>query len=855
MIRYFLIFLLFPITIYSQITENWTRTSLNESPEWIGESEMFHINSDLNCLELNASEESSSAFLFTASEAIIDAEWNFSVTLDFNPSSSNYCVVYLCCNQCEVSTSLEGYYIKIGDTSDNVSLWKQKNSESVKLINGLEKILDLSGFKLDVKVKRDDKGNWSLYTSLNNGEFIMEGQVFDDDILTSAFYGMFCKYTSTRRDKFHYGPIQVTGEPYTDQVPPRIISHNLSKGKNLELMMSEDVNPDLLNVKLNESIVDLENVTYEGDIIDIIFKEKVNNSSKGSIAISGIKDLSGNAQNDTILYYSYFKPNRYDIVISEILIDPDPVVSLPECEFVEIYNQTEHEINLFQYRIIINGKSTIFPEYILKSHEYAIIVSDSKVNYYENNNVISVGSLPSLNNSEGEIIIDNDENNISDAIKYPFVNLSSDFKEDGGWSLEKIDVSNQDLSSNNWDYSLDLNGGSPGYRNSNQMANEDNSNPFIECISYNDEKSFTIHFSEAIDTSSLKASGFEIDKNSIDKIEIDSIFFSNATIYMNQSLGEGMNNSISIHDDKIIDLNNNNLYNDYLWKVGVPEEIDSFDLCINEVLFNPLPDEDDFIEIYNRSDKIIFLDDIYLANISNDSPEKLYSINSNHQLIFPGEYWVFSKDAAALSIQYDIVKQQVLQCDLPWLNDDAGNIAIVDRNGHIIDLFEYNEGMHYELLNSQEGVSLERLNVNSPTNNSNNWHSASTEAGYATPTYINSQLYPENQIVQDKWIWLEEETLSPNSDGEKDYLIVNYKMPDVGYSATIRIYNRNGVPVQTLCENSLLSTEGFWQWNGIQSNHIKAPMGIYIVYAEAFSTEGDVIQEKLICVLTDGVPK
>ncbi len=857
MIRYFLIFLLCPVTIYSQFTENWNRNNLTDTPEWIGETDKFQIISDSYRLYLNAPEESSSAVIFTSSSAIENAEWNFSVSMEFNPSSSNYCVVYLCCNQCEINENLEGYFVKIGDTSDNVSLWKTSGGVDTKLINGTEKILDLSNFKLDIKVLRNDKGKWELYTDLNNSELVKEGEVEDSEIYQSNYFGIYCKYTKTRRDKFYFGPISVLGDPYTDKTPPSIISHDLNKGEKLELLMSELINIETSNydnIKINGHAADINRMNIEGSLIEIDFKDKIDNAERGTIEVSGFKDLNGNSINDTILYYSYFKPERYDIVFSEIMVDPSPTVGLPDCEFIEIYNQTDHDINLDQYKIVVNDKSSTLPDFQLCANQYAIIVSDAKSELFDEINVVSVSSFPSLSNSKGTVVLVDNENHITDAIRYPFSDISESFKKDGGWSFEKMDLGNQDLSSYNWDYSLDLDGGSPGLENSNKMDNNDSSKPIVNYLSYLNESSFKIYFSEAIDSSIISNSYIKVDQHSISQIELDTVFLKEAKVILNEELNSKEEVNVNIESD-ICDLNNNRLSNDFDWRIGIPEKIDSLDLCLNEILFNPQSDGVDFIEIYNRSDKIINVDDVYLANVDDGIPIKLYTLNSSHQLILPGEYWVVSEDTSSLEIQYDIVKQHVIESDLPSLNDEEGNVAIVTSNGLVIDYLEYNEEMHYELLNNQEGVSLERLNVYSPTNDPNNWHSASTEVGYATPTYVNSQVYDVNSPTNNNWIWLDEETFSPNSDGEKDYLVINYKMPDVGYSGTVKVYDKNGIPIKNLSDNSLFSAEGFIQWDGVQSNHIKAPMGIYIIFAEVFSPKGDVMQEKLVCVVTGGIRK
>jgi hypothetical protein len=57
----------------------------------------------------------------------------------------------------------------------------------------------------------------------------------------------------------------------------------------------------------------------------------------------------------------------------------------------------------------------------------------------------------------------------------------------------------------------------------------------------------------------------------------------------------------------------------------LPEQADSFDLVINEVLFNPLTGGEDFVELYNRSEKYINLKDYSLASIDADTVSNLKS--------------------------------------------------------------------------------------------------------------------------------------------------------------------------------------------------------------------------------------
>jgi hypothetical protein len=76
--------------------------------------------------------------------------------------------------------------------------------------------------------------------------------------------------------------------------------------------------------------------------------------------------------------------------------------------------------------------------------------------------------------------------------------------------------------------------------------------------------------------------------------------------------------------------------------------------------------------------------------------------------------------------------------------------------------------MHFQLLNSFEGVSLERLSEAMPTSQQSNWHSASEASGFATPGIANSQsISIENMggVFE-----LSTSIFSPDNDGMDDVI-------------------------------------------------------------------------------------
>jgi hypothetical protein len=78
---------------------------------------------------------------------------------------------------------------------------------------------------------------------------------------------------------------------------------------------------------------------------------------------------------------------------------------------------------------------------------------------------------------------------------------------------------------------------------------------------------------------------------------------------------------------------------------------------------------------------------------------------------------------------------------LPSFPDDQGSVLLLDAQGKELDMFSYKDDYHFPLLSNREGVSLERIDPASPSQNPANWHSASTDAGYGTPGYVNSQFH------------------------------------------------------------------------------------------------------------------
>ena len=123
---------------------------------------------------------------------------------------------------------------------------------------------------------------------------------------------------------------------------------------------------------------------------------------------------------------------------------------------------------------------------------------------------------------------------------------------------------------------------------------------------------------------------------------------------------------------------------------------------------------------------------------------------------------------------------------IPAYNNDEGYVVLLNEDMEVIDEFHYYEKMHSPFLTNKKGVSLERNSFSSPTNDPDNWHSASTIAPYGTPGYKNSQIN-NNEIDMPK-ISFDPREFSPNGDGFNDELLINYKLEKSVKSAKDIVY-------------------------------------------------------------------
>ena len=203
------IFIALPLLGFGQFTDDFSDGDFTNTPIWTGDVGRFEV--DTNSLHLNDSAASTSS-LVTQSQAIINGEWIFNVKMDFSPSTNNFAKVYLASDMVNLSGALNGMYVKVGGQSgniDDISLYTQTGTNSNEIIDGSPGLIS-NNPDVRIKVTRDAVGNWELFLD-TTGVFFTQGTAFDNSILSSDYFGVYCKYTITRSDKFWFDDFSVTG--------------------------------------------------------------------------------------------------------------------------------------------------------------------------------------------------------------------------------------------------------------------------------------------------------------------------------------------------------------------------------------------------------------------------------------------------------------------------------------------------------------------------------------------------------------------------------------------------------------------------------------------------------------------
>ncbi|MCL1932550.1 MAG: lamin tail domain-containing protein [Candidatus Azobacteroides sp.] len=523
-------------------------------------------------------------------------------------------------------------------------------------------------------------------------------------------------------------------------------------------------------------------------------------------------------------------PEEDDVVFSEIMANPggtDP-------EYVELYNRSNKTFNLANCLYYYGTNSYKLPDAEIKPQEYFVLTKTTAVaNFPEDVKVFGVTSFPTMANTGRLLMFGLSDGTLISWFEYSDKMYGSNEKKAGGWSLECIDSENKSNAASNW-IGSDIAGGTPGRENSVKAVNPDSEIPTIVDIQTLENNEIKLTFSKPMNRTTLTdKSAYTLSDNSYEITALTPNYPQGTEVILRFSALPPQGVMIELELTGVKDRSGFELENKTVL-LGSGYEATENEIVINEILFNPPTGGNEYVEIYNKSDKAF---DLRFLSITSRKPSdgsfnSLYALATTPLLLQPQQYLVITKSKDLVCSFYecrpssDFVELSVM----PSLANTSGCAVLINnRTNEIIDEFAYNENMHTAGISNKKGIALERTDVNLPTNDPENWHSASAASGFGTPGYQNSQ-----SVITG----IKEGITVTYPEINSDNYSIRYRFESPGYRCRAYVYDMTGKMITVIANNELLGTEGELIWNGKRNSGQTLTPGIYLIYMEVYDTKG-----------------
>jgi len=618
----------------------------------------------------------------------------------------------------------------------------------------------------------------------------------------------------------------------------------------------------LLYLKFNESILaqnvsDQEN--YVVNSLDVVRSAQLLDSasvlltlanpllgnSQNTLTIKNIADRFSNTIDQQTLEFSFDSNSKLgfnELLITEVMPNPLPDQLLPNREYIEIYNPSDQRKLLLGVHFADARDTTALPFGFIEPGQYLIACPNAGVDELQAfGKVIGVSLWPSLNNAGDQLKLLNNEAELIFELNYTDDWYQESFKEEeGGWSLEMIDVNNPCGGSPNWTASRANNKGTPGLVNAVAEAMPDSFGPEIIQAFAPSANEISLIFNEPLNIELIKIDNFEITPV-LEIIGLDILGTTQVKLLTQEDLIPRKPYEIKVSNT--FDCAGNLIAAaESTASFSLVEEAVQQDIVLNEVLYNPANGGVDFIELFNASPKYINLSAWQLKG----NTQEVVIFEDENVVMEPGQFLALTEDKQVLINQYasSAVSDNIIETDLPSFPNGAGIVIVQSQDSALVEAFAYDDDLHLSFLRSTDGVSLERISPASPIDRNESWRSAASDVGFATPGAPNSQR--SGATIPSGKLTVNPSSFSPDRVG-RSYTLINYELNNTGALATVKIFNARGQLIKTLANNQTLGSAGFFRWDGDNNQGQRAGVGYYLIYFEIFDNSGqiDVIKERV----------
>jgi hypothetical protein len=739
-------------------------------------------------------------------------------------------------------------------SDDTLRLWKvKKGIFSPVISSGINWQTGISATDaVRISLERSQTGHWILQVFNQNNVLLDSSSGNDPELFNPEWFILTYKYTSTRDRLLWFDNLSIDGVFYEDKEPPFVSGCEITGRNSLLISFNEDLAEGSLNVSnfLVETSNKASKLKGNNSSLIIEFENEFINKILNRLIISKLCDKLLNCRDRVIAEFipAWIEPG--DVIISEIMADPIPAVSLPEKEYFELYNRTQFAFQTKNWTLTAGNQNFRFPGKIIQPENYIVVCSAQDTSLFSSyGNTVGHNSFPALTDGGKILAISDSTGNLIHGIEYSSGWYGDILKKDGGWSLEMVDTDYPFFQEGNWQASLSREGGSPGKANAVSQFNPDKLFIGIENVFPDDSNSVSLRLSETVIGFHHKIEDIKIDGADIKSIKTDDPLLKRFTIIPDLPLQHKKTYKMTISGDVGDFAGNRMERGDF--RFGIPEKAVKADILFNELLFNPLPEKSDYIEFYNCSDKILDASGLLLVSVNDENSDtsSVYVLSSEGQCLLPGNYFVITDNRKSIIETFpSAISDQIFEIpSIPSMPDNKGHLILYNRELDKIDEVFYDEKMHFSLLQRNEGISLEKIRNQGLSTDRSLWHSASESSGWGTPGAPNS-VFLEQPENTDK-ITLSSTKITPDNDGNEDFLVIDLKLAGIGNVVSISAFDETGHFVKKITDNLFAGSEASVVWNGTAEDEKLVNTGIYVILITVFDDKGKVEKWKKVCTV------
>lgn len=385
---------------------------------WSGDLDCFRVT-DAGELQLAGDQTKKKARLWLPLVFAPTMQWEFELRMNLNPTNSNHVKVYLYSTLSPVTGKVEEYYVQVGSNNRDVTLRRLKETAKTPtvLIVGEKNLLDKETVSLKIKLTLEKESEWRLYTCMA-GEtgYRLQGSYRKAlaDLRESGYFRLECIYSNTHAEDFFFDTIrigsQMTATPMepggggtssenpSTLKPPALVNFSEESGTEVFLYFDRAADVESASFVLDEcgeaeevSISEDETVVWvrwrkerrKGITYTLVYsgvwdKEK-QKAGGGSYTFTSQRGVSSDNSSEEGTGPNPGEPENPpsfaagSVLINEIMADPKGLLSLPQTEYVEVYNASGSAVQLKDWSFLYGEKPTVLESCLLPAGGYGVL--------------------------------------------------------------------------------------------------------------------------------------------------------------------------------------------------------------------------------------------------------------------------------------------------------------------------------------------------------------------------------------------------------------------------------------------------------------------------------------------------